>query len=115
MALKKEATGTYETVFDEAVFQESEKFFDHLRNRAVFFSPDLFMKISNFSKTVHTIFTKLCTVILHPNGPLRVQRHQNRITGWSRGMPIRKYCEAGEGPESRAHSINSYLQDCEVF
>ena len=36
-------------------------------------------------------------------------------TGWSRGMPIRKYCEAGEGPESRAHSINSYLQDCEVF
>ena len=33
-----------------------------------FFSPDLFMKISNFSKTVHTIFTKFCTVILHPRG-----------------------------------------------
>ena len=45
----------------------------------VFFSPDLFMKISNFSKTVHTIFTKFCTVILHPKGPLRVQRHQNRM------------------------------------
>ena len=44
-----------------------------------FFSPDLFMKISNFSKTVHTIFTKFCTVILHPKGPLRVQRHQNRM------------------------------------
>ena len=49
--------------------------------RAVFFSPDLFMKISNFSKTVHTIFTKFCTVILHPKGPLRVQRHQNRMAG----------------------------------
>ena len=46
-----------------------------------FFSPDLFMKISNFSKTVHTIFTKCCTVILHPKGPLRVQRHQNRMAG----------------------------------
>ena len=45
------------------------------------FSPDLFMKISNFSKTVHTIFTKFCTVILHPKGPLRVQRHQNRMAG----------------------------------
>ena len=47
----------------------------------VFFSPDLFMKISNFSKTVHTIFTKFCTVILHPKGPLRLQRHQNRKAG----------------------------------
>ena len=27
----------------------------------VFFSPDLFMKSSNFSKTFHTIFTKLCS------------------------------------------------------
>ena len=27
----------------------------------VFFSPDLFMKNSNFSKTVHTIFTKFCS------------------------------------------------------
>ena len=45
------------------------------------FSPDLFMKISNFSKTVHTIFTKFCTVILHPKGPLRVQRLQNRMAG----------------------------------
>ena len=26
-----------------------------------FFSPDLFMKISNFSKTVHTIFIKFCS------------------------------------------------------
>ena len=48
---------------------------------ALVFSPDLFMKISNFSKTVHTIFTKFCTVILHPKGPLRVQRHQNRMAG----------------------------------
>ena len=47
----------------------------------VFFSPDLFKKISNFSKTVHTIFIKFCTVILHPKGPLRAQRHQNRMTG----------------------------------
>ena len=31
-----------------------------------FFSPDLFMKISKFSKTVHTIFIKSCTVILPP-------------------------------------------------
>ena len=49
----------------------------------VFFSPDLFMKISNFSETVHTIFTKFCTVILHLMGPLRVQRHQNRMAGMS--------------------------------
>ena len=34
----------------------------------LFFSPDLFMKISNFSKTVHAIFIKICTVILHPKG-----------------------------------------------
>ena len=27
----------------------------------VFFSPDLFMKKSNFSKTLHTIFTKFCS------------------------------------------------------
>ena len=66
-------------------FYESEKIFDYLCNRVVFFccffSPDFFMKISNFSKTVHTIFTKFCTVILHPKGPLRVQRHQNRMAG----------------------------------
>ena len=43
--------------------------------------PDLSMKHSNFPKTVHTIFTKFCTVILHPKGPLRVQRHQNRMAG----------------------------------
>ena len=46
-----------------------------------FFSPDLFMKISNFSKTVHTIFTKLCTVILHPEGPLRVTK-TSKSYGW---------------------------------
>ena len=33
------------------------------------FSPDLWMKISKLSKTVHTIFIKFCTVILHPKGP----------------------------------------------
>ena len=52
-----------------------------------FFSPDLFMKISNFSKTVHRIFTKFCTVILHPKGPLRVQRHQNRMAGMWETQP----------------------------
>ena len=31
-----------------------------------FFSPDLYMKFSKFSKIVHTIFIKFCTVILHP-------------------------------------------------
>ena len=31
-----------------------------------FFFSRPFMKISNFSKTVHTIFMKFCTVILHP-------------------------------------------------
>ena len=45
-----------------------------MSNRAVFFSPDLFMKISNFSKTLHTIFTKFCTVILHPKGLLRTSK-----------------------------------------
>ena len=46
-----------------------------------FFSPDLFMKISNFSKTVHTIVIKFCKVILHPKEHLRAQRHFNRMTG----------------------------------
>ena len=55
------------------------KNFRLLMQSCCFFSPDLFMKISNFSKTVHTIFTKFCTVSLHPKGPLRVQRHQNRM------------------------------------
>ena len=41
------------------------------------------MKISNFSKTVHTIFTKLCTVTLHPKGPLRVQTLKaSKSYGW---------------------------------
>ena len=40
-----------------------------------------FMKISNFSKTFHTILIKFCTVILHPKRPLRAQTHQNRTTG----------------------------------
>ena len=52
-----------------------------------FFSPQLFMKISNFSKTVLTIFTKFCTVILHPKGPLREQRHQNRMAGMCETLP----------------------------
>ena len=55
--------------------------FDYLCNRIVFFSTDLSKKISNFSKTIHTIFIKLCTFILHPNGPLRARWHQNRVTG----------------------------------
>ena len=58
-----------------------QQIFDYLCNRAVFFSPALFMKISNFSKTVHTIFTKSCTVILHQIRVLYVQWHQNRMTG----------------------------------
>ena len=45
------------------------------------------MKISNFSKTVHTIFTKFCTTNLHPKGPLRVQRHQNCKAGMWETQP----------------------------
>ena len=45
--------------------------------RFVFFSP-FFMKIFNFSKTVHTIFIKFCPLILHPKGPLRAQRHPSK-------------------------------------
>ena len=44
------------------------------------FVPNDFGK-KTFSKTVHTIFIKFCTVILHPKGPLRAQWHQNRMTG----------------------------------
>ena len=47
----------------------------------VFFSPDLWIKILNFSKIVHTIFMKFHTVILRAKDPLRAQRHQNRLTG----------------------------------
>ena len=46
----------------------------------VFFSRP-FHENSNFSKTVHTIFIKFCTVILHTKGALRAQRHQNRMAG----------------------------------
>ena len=34
-----------------------------------------------FFLPVNTIFTKFCTVILHPKGPQRAQRHQNRMVG----------------------------------
>ena len=30
---------------------------------------------------------KICTVILHPKRPLRVQRHQNRMTGMRETSP----------------------------
>ena len=73
---RKKFSTTYAIVL---FFRSREKF--STTYAIVFFSPDLFMKISNFSKTVHTIFTKFCTVILHPKGPLRVQRHQNRMAG----------------------------------
>ena len=46
-----------------------------------FFSPNILMKISNFSKTVHTIFIKFCTVILHLKGVLCAHKHRNRMTG----------------------------------
>ena len=63
----------------KAYFVGVGKNFDYLCNRVVYlvFSPDLLMKISNFSKIVHTIFIKFYTVILPPNGLLRAQRHQN--------------------------------------
>ena len=51
-----------------------------------FFSPP-FRKISNFSKTVHRISIKFCTVISHPKGPLHAQRHQNRLTGMRETQP----------------------------
>ena len=46
-----------------------------------FFSPDLPMKMSNFSKSVHTISIEFCTVIIHPKVLLRAQLFQNFITG----------------------------------
>ena len=55
------------------------KNFRLLMQSCCFFVKILFKKISNFSKTVHTIFTKICTVILHPKRQLRVQRRQNRM------------------------------------
>ena len=45
------------------------------------FSADLSRNISNFSKTVHTIFMENCTVIMHTKGSLRAQKRQNRIVG----------------------------------
>ena len=40
-----------------------------------------FDSFSIFSKTVHTIRTKFCTVILHDIRVLYVQWHQNRMAG----------------------------------
>ena len=51
------------------------------------FSPDLSVKISIFSKTVHTIRTKLFTVILHRIRALCVQLHQNLMAGISETWP----------------------------
>ena len=62
-------------------FLEVGKNFRLLMHSWRFFPPDLFMKFSNFSKTVHTIVIKFCTVILRPKGPLHAQRHRNRMTG----------------------------------
>ena len=45
-----------------------------------FLSPDLSMKVSNFSKTVVTIFKKIA-VIMHRNVLLSVQWYRNRMTG----------------------------------
>ena len=44
-------------------FWESEKIFDYLCNRIIF-PPALSMQISTFSKTVHTISIRFCTVTL---------------------------------------------------
>ena len=66
-------------LWKNSFFRSRKKFSTTYAIVLFFFSPDLFMKISNFSKTVHTIFTKFCTVILHPKRPQRVQRHQNRM------------------------------------
>ena len=74
---EKHLSGVWELFW---VFRSRKKF-STTYAIVLFFSPDLFMKISNFSKTVHTIFTKFCPVILHPKGLLRVQRHQNRMAG----------------------------------
>ena len=56
-------------VFTGNVFRSRKKF-STTYAIVSFFSPDLFMKISNFSKTVNTIFIKFWTVILHPKGSL---------------------------------------------
>ena len=52
------------------------------------------MKESIFSETLHTIFIKHCKVILHPKGPPRVERHEDRMNGmwatqskWAQNWP----------------------------
>ena len=50
-------------LLDTIIFRSRKKFSTTyaIVSFFVFFSPDLFMKISNFSKTVHTIFIKFCS------------------------------------------------------
>ena len=60
-------------------FENGERPFLGVGKKSFFSRP--FMKISNFSKTVHTIFTKFSTVILHHMRVLYVQWHQNRMAG----------------------------------
>ena len=57
------------------IFRSRRKFSTTYAIVSFFFSRP-FMKISNSSKTVRTISIKFCTVILHPKGALRAQRHQ---------------------------------------
>ena len=45
-------------------------------------NPKPFFDFFRFSQKLSIRFEQNFVVILHPKGPLRVQRHQNRMTGW---------------------------------
>ena len=49
------------------------------------FFPDLSMKISNFSKTVHTISIKFCIVILHPKVHPPASAMASKLYNWDVG------------------------------
>ena len=64
--------------YNTPTFRRSQKKVLTTYATVTFFSPDLSMKISNFSKSVHTISIKFSIVtIIHPKVLLRAQWHQN--------------------------------------
>ena len=65
-----------------SVLFRGRKKFDYL---CICFSPDLSMKISNFSKTVHTISIKFCTVMLHPKVHPPASAMASKLYNWDVG------------------------------
>ena len=71
----------YDREIPRILFFRSRKKFSTTYAIVLFFFSRTFHENFKFLKNCPYDFHEICTVILHPKGPLRVQRHQNRIAG----------------------------------